>query len=73
MGWTTRIRIELTFGALSMRELADRCDLPTTGPLHPYIHQMHFKTKELVVIKRPGQPKRYALRRQHTGLSEHWR
>lgn len=68
---TNRIRIELTFGALSLRELAQRCGIPHTWPLHPYIHQMRFRTGEIVALK--GRPKRYALRRQHTALSEAWR
>lgn len=68
---TNRIRIELTFGALTMRELADRLGLPTTKPLHPYISQMVNRTHE--VVRLPGPPKRLQLRKQRTALSEVWR
>lgn len=73
MGWTTRIRIELTFGALSLRELATRMDIrgpKATERLAPFLWQMEHRTKDVVKIK--GTPNRYALRRQRTKLSEHW-
>lgn len=67
---TNRIRIELTFGALTLRELADRCGV--TGPgatqkVIPLVWQMVNRTKEVVSLK--GRPKRYKLKRQHTELS----
>lgn len=71
---TSRIRVELLWGALSLRELATRCGL--TGPdatekLIPYVWQMERRTKEIVKI--PGRPNKYRLASQHTELSESWK
>ena len=71
MSMTQRIRHALGRGALNVKELSVCCGLPTTAPLHPYLHQMRERTREIVAL--PGQPKRYALRRQHTALQEEWR
>jgi hypothetical protein len=64
---TERIRIELTFGALTMRELADRCGVKHTHKLHPLISQMRHRTKEVVKVGT-----RYTLRRNRCRLSEVW-
>jgi hypothetical protein len=69
---TNRIRIELTFGALTLRELAERCGVTGKGATEkviPFVWQMEHRTKEVVAIK--GNPKRYRLKRQHTAL-ETW-
>lgn len=69
---TNRIRIELTFGALTLRELAERCGVTgkrATEKVIPLVWQMEHRTKEVVAI--PGRPKRYRLKRQHTAL-EAW-
>lgn len=66
---TNRIRIELTFGALSLRELANRCGLKgpkATERVIPLVWQMEKRTGEIVKI--PGNPNRYALKRQRTAL-----
>jgi hypothetical protein len=68
---TNRIRIELTFGALSLRDLATRCGIKgprATQRLAPYLWQMEYRTRE--VVKIPGAPNRYRLARQHTALLE---
>lgn len=70
---TNRIRIELTFGALSLRDLATRCGIKgprATERLAPVLWQMERRTRE--VVKLPGKPNRYALRRQQTALGETW-
>lgn len=64
---SNRIRIELTFGALTHRELADRIGLTTwkeRQQLHPYLWQMIHRTNEVVKVGR-----RYRLRKQHTELT----
>ena len=65
---TERIRIELTFGALTMRELADRCGLKYTMPLHPLVSQMRHRTKEVVKVGF-----RYTLKKNRCRLSDVWR
>jgi hypothetical protein len=67
---TERIRIELTFGALTMKELARRMGVSNTQYVWPVVWQMQHRTHEVVAI--PGKPNRYALKRQHTAL-EGWR
>lgn len=66
---TNRIRIELTLGALSLRELAKRCGCPSYK-CWPFLWQMERRTREVVKIR--GVPTRWKLRRQHTAL-EAWR
>lgn len=71
---TNRIRIELTFGALTLRELAERCGVfgpKATEKIIPYVWQMQHRTKEVVKLK--GRPGRYALKRQHTALQDSWK
>lgn len=64
---TERIRVELTLGALTMRELATRCGVRHTYTIWPYVWQMQKRTREVVRVGR-----RFKLRRQHTELSRVW-
>lgn len=73
-GCTNRIRIELMFGALTLRELASRCGIEGPGATHkiiPFVWQLEHRSKE--VVKLPGKPNRYALARQRPALAEVYR
>jgi hypothetical protein len=66
---TNRIRIELLYSALTMRDLATRCGLESTAPLHPLVSQMVNKTGELVRLS----DGRIALKNQRCALAEVWK
>jgi hypothetical protein len=71
--WTADIRDALNGGALSLRELAERMEIDgsrATEILAPFVWQMEYRTRE--VVRLPGKPNRYALRKQQTALKD-WR
>lgn len=63
---TELIRIELSMGALTLREIADRCGEYSTARLHPLVSQMK-RRGEVVKVRNV-----YTLARNRCRLSEFW-
>lgn len=73
MSLSNRIRIELLLGGpMGAGEIAKRIGMPAQ-PLHCYLKQLLRTKKDGLVVVRKKPTRVYALRRQHTALSEVWR